>query len=189
MSFAWTEEQLEQAKKLWSDGLSATLIAEQMPGLTRGAVLGKLWRLGIRSPNIRIARQAGGCATGKLNAGRVRAQRNGGAAIAALKARAEKEREIAALAVNRDLRSIVVARAVAQGELPPVEAVMLPPEKMDRPPVALLDLRPNDCRWPLSDEHDNLLGFCGAPQGNQAPYCCKHAALAYRRRPPRNHRS
>lgn len=44
----WTDEQIEKLKQLWTvDGFSATQIARQMPGFTRNAVIGKVFRLGL----------------------------------------------------------------------------------------------------------------------------------------------
>jgi hypothetical protein len=42
----WTDEQCELLKKLWADGLSSTHIAKQL-GVARGAITGKLARLGV----------------------------------------------------------------------------------------------------------------------------------------------
>ncbi|WOI53573.1 GcrA family cell cycle regulator [Parvularcula sp. LCG005] len=44
---AWTDERVEQLKQLWSDGLSASQIANRMGGVTRNAVIGKVHRLGL----------------------------------------------------------------------------------------------------------------------------------------------
>ena len=43
----WTDERVEQLKKLWSDGLSACQIAAELGGITRNAVIGKVHRLGL----------------------------------------------------------------------------------------------------------------------------------------------
>lgn len=44
---AWTEERVEQLKKLWAEGLSASQIARTMGDVTRNAVIGKVHRLGL----------------------------------------------------------------------------------------------------------------------------------------------
>jgi GcrA cell cycle regulator len=41
----WTQERVETLKKLWAQGLSASLIASCMGGVTRNAVIGKVCRL------------------------------------------------------------------------------------------------------------------------------------------------
>ena len=37
----WTDERVENLKKLWADGLSASQIAAELGGITRNAVIGK----------------------------------------------------------------------------------------------------------------------------------------------------
>ena len=44
---AWTDDRVELLKKLWSEGLSASQIANKMGGVTRNAVIGKVHRLGL----------------------------------------------------------------------------------------------------------------------------------------------
>jgi GcrA cell cycle regulator len=44
---AWNDERVEQLKKLWAEGLSASQIASKMGGVTRNAVIGKVHRLGL----------------------------------------------------------------------------------------------------------------------------------------------
>ena len=44
---SWTDERVENLKKLWSDGLSASQIAAALGGITRNAVIGKVHRLGL----------------------------------------------------------------------------------------------------------------------------------------------
>lgn len=44
---AWTEERVELLKRLRKEGLSFAQIAQQMGGLTRGAVAGKIYYLGL----------------------------------------------------------------------------------------------------------------------------------------------
>lgn len=41
----WTDERVEQLKKLWAEGLSASQIAAQLGGVSRNAVIGKVHRL------------------------------------------------------------------------------------------------------------------------------------------------
>src|SRR5246127_3490779 len=43
----WTDERVENLKKLWGEGLSASQIAAELGGITRNAVIGKVHRLGL----------------------------------------------------------------------------------------------------------------------------------------------
>lgn len=44
---AWTYERIEQLKKLWEEGLTASRIAAELGNVTRNAVIGKAHRLGL----------------------------------------------------------------------------------------------------------------------------------------------
>ncbi|HHL42097.1 MAG TPA: GcrA cell cycle regulator, partial [Hellea balneolensis] len=44
---AWTEERVALLTKLWTEGLSASQVAQQLGGVTRNAVIGKVHRLGL----------------------------------------------------------------------------------------------------------------------------------------------
>src|SRR5919198_626323 len=43
----WSDDRVEQLKKLWEAGLSASQIAAQLGNITRNAVIGKVHRLGL----------------------------------------------------------------------------------------------------------------------------------------------
>lgn len=45
MTFQWTDESVATAKKLWAEGCSASVIAQQLGGVSRNAVMGKIHRL------------------------------------------------------------------------------------------------------------------------------------------------
>ena len=43
----WSDDRVEQLKKLWEGGLSASQIAGELGNVTRNAVIGKVHRLGL----------------------------------------------------------------------------------------------------------------------------------------------
>src|SRR5437879_13499572 len=57
----WSEDRVEQLKKLWEAGLSASQIAAELGSVTRNAVIGKVHRLGLsgraKSPSSAAPRQ------------------------------------------------------------------------------------------------------------------------------------
>src|ERR1700749_2660723 len=54
----WTEERIALLQKLWGQGYSASQIANELQGVTRNAVIGKIHRLGKRpeskAPRVRV---------------------------------------------------------------------------------------------------------------------------------------
>jgi len=54
----WTDDRVEQLKKLWEGGLSASQIAAELGNVTRNAVIGKVHRLGLpAAPKARLRRR------------------------------------------------------------------------------------------------------------------------------------
>lgn len=152
---SWTSERIEELRRLWADGMSASQIATSLGGVSRNAVIGKVHRLGlsgrVKAPQARAGRQRAAVAPGRRTAaigptGRVMA-------AGALAVKVTEEPEIAPL----------------------LEAQIVP----FNGGVALMDLSASACRWPVGDPSDAAFAFCGArtPQGET--YCRAHGELAF----------
>jgi GcrA cell cycle regulator len=46
---SWTDERIERLRELWSQGVTASQIADELGGVSRNAVIGKAHRLGLQS--------------------------------------------------------------------------------------------------------------------------------------------
>src|SRR4051812_49529466 len=46
---AWTDERIDQLKRLWGQGMTASQIADELGGVSRNAVIGKAHRLGLEA--------------------------------------------------------------------------------------------------------------------------------------------
>ena len=46
---SWTDERIDRLKELWSKGMTASQIADELGGVSRNAVIGKAHRLGLQS--------------------------------------------------------------------------------------------------------------------------------------------
>lgn len=46
---SWTDERIERLKTLWTEGVTASQIAEELGGVSRNAVIGKAHRLGLQA--------------------------------------------------------------------------------------------------------------------------------------------
>jgi GcrA cell cycle regulator len=174
----WTEERIAELRRLAGERMFARDIAAEI-GTTKNSVLGKLHRLGLSKAKALPTRKP------KISR-RVRPKRNGGAAVAALKARKEQERKIANTVTSTWGRKAVIARAIARGELEPCEATDLPPEPT-RPTISLHNLQSHHCRWPIGDPQQADFHFCGKTKVAGLPYCEFHARRAFQ--PPQVSRS
>ncbi|WP_421937295.1 GcrA family cell cycle regulator [Phenylobacterium sp.] len=56
-SVGWTDDRVERLRALWRDGQSATTVARAL-GVTRNAVIGKVYRLGLSGDGRHAAAQA-----------------------------------------------------------------------------------------------------------------------------------
>ena len=152
---SWTEERVEQLKKLWTEGHSASQIANQLGGVTRNAVIGKVHRLGLsgRATPSRPVKRPPRLARPKPTPQRV-------------------ERVVARpeTVAPRDVN----LPAVAERSQEP-----LAPAKMDNGDFAsVLNIRESMCKWPIGDPMDKDFAFCGRAASG-GPYCVEHAEVAF----------
>ena len=156
---SWTDERVEQLKKLWTDGLSASQIAAELGGVTRNAVIGKVHRLGLsgraKSPSSAAPRPRKPRQTHMLRVSRASIRGN------------------TALAYAYDLD--------VEAEPEPIENII--PIGQRR---TLLELNEETCRWPIGDPATQDFFFCGGKPITSLPYCAYHSRVAYQ--PPASRR-
>ncbi len=155
---SWTNERIELLQKLWLDGWSASRIAAELAnGITRNAVIGKVFRLGLSGRSEKTA-QGNAPASHPKHARRV-AQRH------------------AASPQIVGNTALVMQPLVIEARLPQqAREVVVPIVE----PVTILDLRESMCRWPIGDPAQSDFRYCGAKKiPGQGPYCACHSAIAF----------
>ncbi|MGZ8282285.1 MAG: GcrA family cell cycle regulator [Allosphingosinicella sp.] len=207
---SWTDERIERLRELWSQGVTASQIADELGGVSRNAVIGKAHRLGLQSrpspvkPNeIEAAAPAA-----------ERPQPAPKAAPPAPESRPEPKPEpkrAAAAAEATDapaaapaektpqpqIRSIGPGGFIRQGPsdqqapIPPAPPRRLVPAKPS-PEIAdktsLLDLNERICKWPVGHPGEPDFHFCGRQANPGFPYCVEHCGVAYQAQLPRRDR-
>ena len=156
----WTDERVELLKKLWAEGLSASQIANQLGGVSRNAVIGKVHRLKLSG-------------RGRASAAQPRAKKASSSATAKSASRPTRSVTTSvgatALAVQFD------AEPVARQVLRPAEDVVVPISRR----LSLIQLTERTCKWPNGDPLAEDFSFCGNEAGENGPYCGYHSKLAY----------
>ena len=155
---SWTNERVDLLKKLWNDGLSASIIARQIGEVTRNGVIGKVHRLGL--------------------AGRVTTTRATGASrpVSLFPARSPSRNIRSRSRPRRTSPPPATAaqrpkRRTALPELGPAPEI----------PVTVQTLTERSCRWPEGDPKLPGFHFCGRQKTElPGPYCGAHAAIAFR---------
>lgn len=148
---SWDDNRIEQLKKLWSEGLSASQIAGELGGVTRNAVIGKVHRLGL--------------------SGRAKAKT---ASVARPRKVVKTNVRTSTVTVRGNLA--VIEMVDVQPEVMPVrENVVIPMSRR----ISIMELREGVCRWPLGDPMHADFVYCGADCGGGKTYCEAHARIAF----------
>lgn len=149
---SWPADRVESLEKLWKSGLSASQIGERL-GCTRSAVIGRLYRMGLRDAN----------RTSQLHRPPV--------------ARTRRPRS-AAPSSKRPARQSQTTHHQSASQRPyvePDEDVVVPVGERKR----LIDLGDADCRWPIGDPQHADFHFCNRSKMPGMSYCEAHAQRAY----------
>ncbi len=160
---SWTDERVEQLKKMWLDGLSASQIANELGhGVSRNAVIGKVHRLGLSG---RVKSPAPAAARPRKTAEEAPRAHSGSGGHGV------SHMTHGALALAADVMPAPApAPRVATAE------VVIPMSER----VTIMELRESMCRWPLGDPTHTDFRYCGAKmQIGNGPYCQAHARIAY----------
>ena len=152
---SWTEDRVETLKKLWTEGHSASQIANQLGGVTRNAVIGKVHRLGLsgRATPSRPVKRPPRLARPKPAPQRI-------------------ERTVVAPVIEEPAVKTLPVVIERRGE-------PLAPVRMSNGEVAsVLNIRESMCKWPIGDPMDKDFAFCGR-SASGGPYCAEHAKVAF----------
>jgi GcrA cell cycle regulator len=158
----WTDERVEQLRKLWSEGLSASQIAAHLGGVSRNAVIGKVHRLKLSargratSTQARPKKQPNGHTSGRTAVRAASVSRSTTSSIGAT-----------ALAMQFDVEPYVRPR--------PIENVVVPISRR----LKLVELSERTCKWPNGDPLTEEFHFCGNDSAETGPYCTYHSRIAF----------
>ncbi len=212
---SWTDERIDRLKKMWSEGATASQIADELGGVSRNAVIGKAHRLGLDArpspvkPGEEKEKKAAPAAAAAKSPPKAEPAPRASAArheeriapvSAALQAAAEVE---PAPVAKRAPETTVQYRSVGPGgfirqgpgeqqaPIPPAPPRRLVPAKPS-PEIAdktsLLDLNDRICKWPIGHPGEPDFHFCGQQANPGFPYCVQHCGVAYQAQLPRRDR-
>ena len=172
----WTDERVELLKQLWTEGHSASQIADRLGGVSRNAVIGKVHRLKlesrakaptaqaapaeIRRPEPVKAETVEMVVPARIVASQPAPQRAMPRTMGATALKIEPEvHEVAEYDAEPQRRS---------GEVVPIARKL-----------SLVQLTEHTCKWPVGDPLKPDFHFCGNNAGDASPYCQYHARLAF----------
>lgn len=188
---SWTDERIDQLKRLWQQGMTASQIAEELgQGVSRNAVIGKAHRLGLQS---RPSPVKGGDAAAAAPAAPKKAEAKPAPAAAPTPAPAPAAPAFETPAPAQPTR--MIRPGVSTGPVPPSgppapprRAVPAKPSPEMKGKTTLLELSDKVCKWPIGHPGEPDFHFCGKPSAPGFPYCNEHCAVAYQAQLPRRDR-
>jgi len=202
---SWTDERIDRLKKMWSEGATASQIADELGGVSRNAVIGKAHRLGLDArpspvkPGEEKEKKSAAAAPTKAPRAETPAPRAADPAPShdvseAVPARTPQRQPNPD---NIQYRSVGPGGFIRQGPgdtqapIPPAPPRRLVPAKPSAEvadKTSLLDLNDRICKWPLGHPGEPDFHFCGAPANPGFPYCVQHCGVAYQAQLPRRDR-
>src|ERR1700732_5157754 len=144
----WSDDRVEQLKKLWEGGLSASQIAAELGNVTRNAVIGKVHRLGLSG----------------------RAKSPSSAAPRQRKARPAQHMMRVSRPVSRGNTALAHAFDVEMEPDPVAFDNVVPMSQR----LSLLELNEATCHWPIGDPASSDFFFCGGKGPPRLPYFAPH---------------
>jgi GcrA cell cycle regulator len=211
---AWTNERIEQLKRLWEAGNTASQIAEELGGVSRNAVIGKAHRLGLQSRPSPVRGNDSPASETVRPAAPKAASEPAATASPAPPPPAPKAAptppaapapvaKIASQPPAPTAPTHTVFRSIGPGGFqrqapgeqqapstpaPPRRLVPAKPSAEIADKTSLLDLNDKICKWPLGHPGEPDFHFCGAPVNPGFPYCLEHCSVAYQAQLPRRDR-
>ncbi|NNK66278.1 MAG: GcrA cell cycle regulator [Rhodobacteraceae bacterium] len=169
---SWTDERVEQLKKMWGEGQSASQIAKELGGVTRNAVIGKVHRLGLSNrAGAAPAKTAKEKPAAKAEASPAKPAA-AEATPAARPAQSPARKQI--IPAGQPLPPQPSANEISPEALASVREV----EKKSKK-ISLMELTERTCKWPVGDPATDDFWFCGLPVQQGKPYCEAHVGVAF----------
>ncbi len=206
---AWTDEMVDELKRLWSQGVTTGEIGRRL-GISKNSIVGKVHRLGLEGRPSPIKKSGGeekesaAKPTKSKSAKDVKPKSDKKGESDAkkqptVKTKAIKEEKKVGTESELNKRKVVSANKEADmhkkeplSSLKPqanwenkVEAALPESvadkrtEKVYRENISLTELDNHTCRWPLGDPKDDDFRFCGRKVKTGQTYCEEHSAVAY----------
>lgn len=164
---AWTDEMVEDLKKMWKEGMTTGEIGKKL-GVSKNSIVGKVHRLGLSGRPSPIKKKDEADSAASQSQASVKEKKP---APAKKPAASEKKTE------NQAAAKPAKTEKAPEKENKKKEAEQ---ETYKRPEkVTVADLDNHTCRWPIGDPKDENFHFCGKRVKLGQTYCEEHSAVAY----------
>lgn len=198
---AWTDEMVEELKRLWDQGITTGEIGRRL-GISKNSIVGKVHRLGLEgrpspikkngdAPETKAPKTASKPSKSSKPA-QVKSDKKSAETPKALEPSKSSSKPVekaktkkAEKKVDEPLKDTQPLKAPKSFAKPLAdEPKFVAPkiektEKVYKENISLTELDNHTCRWPLGDPKDEDFRFCGRKVKTGQTYCEEHAAIAY----------
>lgn len=166
---AWTDQMVEDLKKMWDEGLTTGEIGKRL-GVSKNSIVGKVHRLQLIARPSPIKKKDDSDETIAAAS----------SPVTASKPKAEvsevKENKAAASTPSKEAAPVQQPR---QDRIDTIRNSAHVEHPKGKHKTTLTDLDNHTCRWPVGDPKDDNFHFCGRKIKIGQTYCDEHAAVAY----------
>ena len=194
---AWTPDRVDTLTKMWSEGESASQIANALGEVTRNAVIGKVHRLGLsnrgstttkeknitkvrtKAPKLKSQTQTtdtSHISSILINKKKVPSEQTGSKADTKNIENPSLARPGKAIifSQNRPLPPQPSTSEISEETLKNVKSLEKKSKKL-----SLMELTERTCKWPIGDPATEEFWFCGHTAEPGKPYCETHIEIAF----------
>ena len=193
---AWTDEMVEELKRLWAEGVTTGEIGRRL-NISKNSIVGKVHRLGLSGRPSPIKKKSESDTKEKVSKPSKPTKEKKVAPKVIKEAKSEpKQAPVKEIPVVADKESKTKPAEVKKPL--PQETKTLTPTVSEEDDIklaktlnmatqttsktgnlSLVELDNHTCRWPVGDPKDENFHFCGKKIRLGQTYCEEHAAIAY----------
>ena len=198
VNMSWTPDRVENLKKMWSEGQSASQIATDLGGVTRNAVIGKIHRLGLSNRGVHIQKEKRSIPINetapirKIKKKSVREEVKSNNSETGAQDNNDKSLDIQTSQKNPlNSYSQNISKPIiftANQPLPPQpsnpeisEETLKNVKSLEKKSkkLSLMELTERTCKWPIGAPATEKFWFCGHTSEPGKPYCETHIEIAF----------
>lgn len=180
---AWTEEMVEELKRLWAEGVTTGEIGRRL-NISKNSIVGKVHRLGLSGRPSPIKKKSDTTPAAKGQPAKEKsakpAKKEPTTKTEAKPAKAPAEKKPVSKPIAKPEPKPQPVAETSEEDIKLASTLNIPsaaPVKKDF--LSLTDLDNHTCRWPIGDPKDENFHFCGKKVRLGQTYCEEHSAIAY----------
>ena len=188
---AWTDEMVEELKKLWAEGVTTGEIGRRL-NISKNSIVGKVHRLGLSGRPSPIKKKSDSEPKDKSTKP-TKQTKEKKTTVKETKPAEVKKAPIKETSVEPKKEKTIEPQKVTVPEPKPLPTITSDEEDIklaksinipNQTPnksgnLSLVELDNHTCRWPIGDPKDENFHFCGKKIRLGQTYCEEHAAIAY----------